>query len=288
MRLPEVAVASASHSSYASPARNSNNTRFLRPSAGTLLPPSATDGGSGGWTLPPLNHFMTLPRRFMPSSFGASIDSSTASSPGSSGTEIDNRNRIRNTLGSTANGAAMDNLLNDEDEDQGTRNHFVVPRTVHLQDDQDLNDTDTGPVHQPEEIDLTVSSDEGENGGHDAADSGDIIEILDSSGVYQPAPLPRKRRRSGANRVLELKRQRVTDTRSAESTNISIQNSEVVEEFKRRLKCSICLDVLEDMTSTLCGHIFCAGCIHQAIRASGKCPLCQRHLHLKDTHRLFF
>ncbi|KAG6976446.1 hypothetical protein JG688_00001372 [Phytophthora aleatoria] len=288
MRLPEVAVASASHSSSsASPARNSSSVRLLRPSSGVLAPPSAADAGSGGWTLPPLNQFMTLPRRFMPSSFGASVDSSTVSSPSSSGTDTDNRNR--NALGSTANGVAMGNLLNDEEEDWEADNHFVLPHMVHFQDVRDSNDAATGPVNQPEEIDLTVSSEEDEDGGQNAADNGDIIEILDSSGVPQPVPLPRKRRRPGANKLLEPKRQRMTDMmRSADSTNINLQNSEVVEEFKRRLKCSICLDVLEDMTSTLCGHIFCAGCIHQAIRTNGKCPLCQRRLHLKDTHRLFF
>ncbi|KAI9996364.1 hypothetical protein PInf_013790 [Phytophthora infestans] len=285
MRLPEVAVASVSHSSSSpSPARATDSIRLVRPSTSVLAPPSATDTSSGGWTLPPLNQFMTLPRRFMPSSFGTSGDNSIASNPSSSGADTENRNR-----NATANRAAMESLLNDEDEDWGTQNHFVLPRRVYFQDVHDPNDTGTGPVNQPEEIDLTVSSDEDEGSGQNAADSGEIIEILDSSGVSQPAPLPRKRRRPGANTMLEPKRQRMTDMmRSAESTNISIQNSEAVEEFKRRLKCSICLDVLEDMTSTLCGHIFCACCIHQAIRASGKCPLCQRRLHFKDTHRLFF
>ncbi|OWZ16821.1 hypothetical protein PHMEG_0009332 [Phytophthora megakarya] len=161
------------------------------------------------------------------------------------------------------------------------------------------DEAEVAALAQPEEIDLTVSS-EDEGGAHHSADTGDsdVIEILDvseTSGAPPPAPLRRKRRRpvpgaaANSSAVLAPKRQRLTDVvRSAESTNVSIQNSEVVEEFKRRLKCSICLDVLEDMTSTICGHVFCAGCIHEAIRANGKCPLCQRRLHLKDTHRIFF
>ncbi|POM80801.1 hypothetical protein PHPALM_1314 [Phytophthora palmivora] len=168
---------------------------------------------------------------------------------------------------------------------------------MHFQDSAD--NADAGPTQQPEEIDLTVSSSEDEGGAQDTTGTtDDVIEILEVSETTErppPAPLRRKRRRpvpgaaSNSSDVLVIKRQRVTDVvRSTESTDVSIQNSEVVEEFKRRLKCSICLDVLEDMTSTICGHVFCAGCIHQAIRASGKCPLCQRRLHFKDTHRLFF
>ncbi|KAG7386294.1 hypothetical protein PHYPSEUDO_000422 [Phytophthora pseudosyringae] len=292
MRRTEVVVDPAPRSpSSASPARSTASIRVrVRPSASAL---TAADGGSGGWTLPPLNQFMTLPRRFLPASFGAAVDSSPSPS-GRSGVGTVNRNR--NALVAAANRATMTNLLHGEDEAWATHDRFVLPHMVHFQDAFDPSDTATGPAQQPEEIDLTLSSSEDEDGGQNAADSDDVIEILDVSeslGVPPPAPLRRKRRRPGvaatASTELVPKRQHLADiTRSAESTTISMRNNEVVEEFKKRLKCSVCLDVLEDMTSTLCGHIFCAGCIHQAIRANGKCPLCQRRLHLKDTHRLFF
>eukprot|EP00644_Phytophthora_capsici_P002065 jgi/Phyca11/530915/estExt2_fgenesh1_pm.C_PHYCAscaffold_840026 len=178
-----------------------------------------------------------------------------------------------------SNSATMDALLNADEDWTGPRDH--LPRLVRFNDMYERQEADTGPA--VEEIDLTVSSED--------EDSDDGVEILDVQ--TNDAPLRRKRRRPGSatseNGLLTPKRQRNTDVmNSAASTGISMHNSEVVEEFKRRLKCSICLDVLENMTSTICGHVFCAVCIRQAIRANGKCPLCQRPLLLKDIHRLFF
>ncbi|EGZ27351.1 hypothetical protein PHYSODRAFT_553932 [Phytophthora sojae] len=233
---------------------------------------------------------MTLPSRFLASRFGAADAAGDASS---------RRSR---------SGAALDNLLNDSDDDWApTRDHFVLPHMVHFQDVYERDggadsgaDSGAGPTQQPVSIDLTVSSseDEGDDAqsrpsasGADAADSDDIIEIVEvsgGSGPPPPAPLRRKRRRPAPGNAV-TKRQHLTDiTHSAESTSVSMHNNEQLEKFKAALKCSICLDVIEDITSTTCGHIFCGGCIHQAIRASGKCPLCQRRLYPKDTHRLFF
>jgi len=43
-----------------------------------------------------------------------------------------------------------------------------------------------------------------------------------------------------------------------------------------RLHCRICLrDPCEDMTATICGHLFCKRCITQAIVAKSECPVCQ-------------
>lgn len=283
-------MASVSHSSASVPlSLSSRSSHRMHPSTGPLASSSSSHANPGGWSLPPLNQFMTLPRRFMPSNFGVFMDNGVTRGSqnvnGNTETAILNRSRI-----DPANSTAMDNLLNETEAEHVALNHFLLPPVVHYE--SNLNDAAASPLHHPEEIDLTFSSDEDEDGGQIAPDSSDVIEILDISeppGVS--VPLCRKRRRSetNANAVLVSKRQHIADMmKSAESTNINLHNSEVVEEFKRRLKCSICLDVLEDMTSTLCGHIFCAGCIHQAIRASGKCPLCQRRLHLKDTHRLYF
>ncbi|GAB9472609.1 Histone acetyltransferase hac-like 1 [Globisporangium polare] len=78
------------------------------------------------------------------------------------------------------------------------------------------------------------------------------------------------------------------DGQRAESTNVSMENNETIERFKKSLKCSICLDVIEEMTSTICGHIYCGKCIRLAIRVTAKCPLCQRKLRPKDIHPLYF
>ncbi|KAI6121212.1 hypothetical protein F5141DRAFT_973116, partial [Pisolithus sp. B1] len=43
-----------------------------------------------------------------------------------------------------------------------------------------------------------------------------------------------------------------------------------------RLHCRICSrDPCEDMTATICGHLFCKRCITQAIVAKSECPVCK-------------
>ncbi|KIJ14570.1 hypothetical protein PAXINDRAFT_100049 [Paxillus involutus ATCC 200175] len=44
----------------------------------------------------------------------------------------------------------------------------------------------------------------------------------------------------------------------------------------QRLHCRICLrDPCEEMTATICGHIFCKRCITQAVVAKSECPACK-------------
>ncbi|RMX65242.1 hypothetical protein KXD40_002375 [Peronospora effusa] len=206
---------------------------------------------------------------------------------------LTNRNRDTNL---PINGSTLDNLLHDDEDDDewDASDHFVLPRLVYH---NAVVDDTSELTHQQEEIDLTVSSSEDEGGDTNAVgDSDDVIEIIEplqTSDTIESTLFHRKRRRprvvASENDVLGLKRQRSMDmVRSIESTTVGMRNNEMLQKFKSELKCTICLDVLEGITSTICGHIFCAECIRLAIRANGKCPLCQRRLHLKDIHPLFF
>lgn len=54
--------------------------------------------------------------------------------------------------------------------------------------------------------------------------------------------------------------------------------------------CPICMDSLANnaVASTLCGHVFCMGCIKAAIKANGKkCPTCRKALKGVGYHQLF-
>lgn len=177
------------------------------------------------------------------------------------------------------------------------------------------------PSGPPQEIDLTVSSSESENedsehgfgGGENEEEEDDDVEIVHTrttnvtaappSGVMNPStqyltytsipPLRRKRRRQenddgSAAAADDPVSTEMFDGQRAESTNISMENNEVIERFKKSIKCSICLDAIEEMTSTICGHVYCGKCIRLAIRVTGKCPLCQRKLRPKDIHPLYF
>lgn len=154
------------------------------------------------------------------------------------------------------------------------------------------------PVGPSTEIDLTVSSDESDN--ETGEEEVQIVDTASSSSVapstpragINSAPINRRKRRrpppaSGESEDRDNKRA-LFDGSRAESTSISMENNDVIERFKSALKCSICLDVIEDITSTKCGHVYCAKCIRLAIRVTGKCPLCQRKLQPHDIHGLYF
>ncbi|KAL3681751.1 hypothetical protein R1sor_024707 [Riccia sorocarpa] len=54
-----------------------------------------------------------------------------------------------------------------------------------------------------------------------------------------------------------------------------------------KLTCPVCLDEMKDETSTICGHIFCWGCIQGAIAAQRKCPTCRKRLTPRSAHRIY-
>lgn len=54
-------------------------------------------------------------------------------------------------------------------------------------------------------------------------------------------------------------------------------------------KCPICLDMftMDQILSTMCGHLFCGPCIQGVIKTRKKCPMCNRGLKQNQVHRLF-
>ncbi|KAL5631427.1 hypothetical protein ACGC1H_007074 [Rhizoctonia solani] len=53
------------------------------------------------------------------------------------------------------------------------------------------------------------------------------------------------------------------------------------------IMCPICLDPAENVTSTLCGHIFCASCIKLALSMREACPVCNRPTGRWSTHPIY-
>lgn len=49
----------------------------------------------------------------------------------------------------------------------------------------------------------------------------------------------------------------------------------IFNQIKDEQTCPICLDVIENLAITDCGHIFCVDCIEQCLETSGKCPNCR-------------
>ncbi|XP_015037263.2 putative GPI-anchored protein pfl2 isoform X2 [Drosophila pseudoobscura] len=54
-------------------------------------------------------------------------------------------------------------------------------------------------------------------------------------------------------------------------------------------KCPVCLDCLlqREPSSTKCGHVFCRQCIESAIRATHKCPMCNKKLSIRQVTRIY-
>ncbi|EDW19206.2 uncharacterized protein LOC6583051 [Drosophila mojavensis] len=54
-------------------------------------------------------------------------------------------------------------------------------------------------------------------------------------------------------------------------------------------KCPVCLKCVRQRkpASTVCGHVFCSGCIKTALRATCKCPVCQRLITTRQVFRIF-
>lgn len=80
-------------------------------------------------------------------------------------------------------------------------------------------------------------------------------------------------------------------TKSPDKPNNATENKTAavtVADLTKDLKCAICLGPIENITATVCGHIFCEGCILPAIEIQRKCPICRTHLTKKSIHPLFF
>ncbi|RHY90089.1 hypothetical protein DYB37_005046 [Aphanomyces astaci] len=75
--------------------------------------------------------------------------------------------------------------------------------------------------------------------------------------------------------------------RSAECTQVCLDNQAAMEMYRQATTCAICLDTLQDLTSTPCGHIFCRQCLVHALEASKKCPMCQKPTQLHEIHALY-
>ena len=65
----------------------------------------------------------------------------------------------------------------------------------------------------------------------------------------------------------------------------TLHNVDVLDQL--HLQCSVCLDTIDQLWSTKCGHVYCKECIYGAIAATRRCPLCKQNLRPRDVHRLF-
>lgn len=54
-----------------------------------------------------------------------------------------------------------------------------------------------------------------------------------------------------------------------------------------KFKCPICLEAMEQMATTPCGHVYCFKCLQDALKVQKKCPKCRKNCTLKQVHRVY-
>lgn len=66
-------------------------------------------------------------------------------------------------------------------------------------------------------------------------------------------------------------------------------NSVIAEEPALRLECAICLERIEnqEVSSILCGHLFCSKCIEYSLKKCKFCPLCKAPVTLNHLRRVY-
>lgn len=105
----------------------------------------------------------------------------------------------------------------------------------------------------------------------------DVIDLSESIAIEHTTPP--KRRRTNNNHG---------QPNDAHGVNSSSQSFEPQPRIVDKT-CPICLEVLfiTPTYSTSCGHMFCKGCIEQAVTRNKKCPMCNNKLTRKQIHPLY-
>ncbi|XP_054707883.1 uncharacterized protein LOC129217581 [Uloborus diversus] len=75
-----------------------------------------------------------------------------------------------------------------------------------------------------------------------------------------------------------------------------VEKISVSTQTEKLILCGVCLEDLikvrnsdmEEIVSTICGHLFCRRCIMTAISVFHKCPVCRKRLGVKSFHPIFF
>lgn len=91
---------------------------------------------------------------------------------------------------------------------------------------------------------------------------------------------------AGARSVLSAAQAATAAPRSL--AQVEADKTAIADALRKLLPCTICLDVITDMASTPCGHLFCMTCIVGALKATKRCPNCAQTVKLATVHRIFW
>ncbi|CAG8497405.1 4174_t:CDS:2 [Acaulospora colombiana] len=122
--------------------------------------------------------------------------------------------------------------------------------------------------------------------------SPEIIVIDDDSSDATPSRAQRVTQNGNMTPPYSQNRLTAPPPRPSQSMTFAQQLSSLVNNASvprgLQLKCAICLDRPKEVSSTICGHIFCFECISTAVRTQKMCSLCRRPITKKHIKRLEF
>ncbi|XP_055955672.1 E3 ubiquitin-protein ligase RNF4-like [Patella vulgata] len=118
--------------------------------------------------------------------------------------------------------------------------------------------------------------------------------------ISTPETRPHRNRRSRSDIDLNdhssnLTSLEIVDVTSEPSSGSSVVESDIITSpTPVKITCPICMDddrqikrSGRQLTSTVCGHIFCSTCIKQSLRSFHTCPSCRKSLRVNQIHPIF-
>jgi len=217
--------------------------------------------------------------------------------------------------GGGAQRQVVDEVLVHEQEDPGQRapqdvSHLLMPRyslldldqTIDISDDEIVDHQEVGP--EPGSIPLSPLS---RRPGSDSGGEGnETIQVLDNSldefrgrTSWRRQPILVDIDQSSPTSRIHLDDQSVIVI--SDSPPVSLRDEELesanpdAEESFSVPTCPICLVAFKsikksgvELLSTVCGHIFCGGCLKQCLRQSQQCPVCRAEITRESYHPIFF
>jgi hypothetical protein len=58
-------------------------------------------------------------------------------------------------------------------------------------------------------------------------------------------------------------------------TDVTPTTTTTLSEWLKLLECPVCMNLLNNPVTTICGHTFCSSCLMQSVRVQPSCPLCR-------------
>jgi len=180
------------------------------------------------------------------------------------------------------NGSIIENVIDIEDSITENQNLAVPVESINNYDDyvilSDDDDDDFVIVPSEDEEDPRII---------------EAVQILEGN-LSLNAPSSPSLSPTPNNRTIDL-----TDSPKASPMPIFMDSPDPPpssnQESSLQIKCPICFDTFvqikssgKRLMSTICGHIFCSGCLPVCVKTAKNCPSCRKTLKLKDIHPIFF